>query len=145
ETPPEPIRIDFDGLMDRAVQVPVPPGALGALKAVDGKLHWVSFEPRGMVPWTPPDGDAEGEPRGGSLVTYDIGAQKLATLATGVLGYDVSMNGKVLVYRSRSGFTRLEAGAMSAPKPDKDGDADDTKISLAGWTIRIDPRAEWKQ
>jgi len=36
-------------------------------------------------------------------------------------GYDVSLDGKVLVYRTKAGFFRLEAGAMSAPKPGSDG------------------------
>jgi len=146
EAEPEPVKIDFDGLMGRAVQVPVQPGALVGLKAVEGKLHWIALEPRGMVPWTPPDGDADDGGRAGSLMTYDIAKEKLATLASGVQGYDVSMNNKVLVYRVKNNFFRVEAGAMSAPKPDKDDPGgDDSRIDLGGWTIRIDPRAEWKQ
>jgi tricorn protease len=123
EAEPSPIRIDFEG-----------------------KLHWISLEPRGMVPWSDADDEEDDDPHAGSLVTYDIANEKLATLATGVLGYDVSMNDKVLVYRTKGGFTRVDAGAMSAPKPDKEaGGGDDGRIDLSGWTIRIDPRQEWKQ
>jgi len=143
----EPIRIDFDGLSERVVQVPVAPGVYYGLKAIEGKLHWVAVEPRGMMPpETPGDEDDDDRP-GGSLMTYDIANEKLATLAQGVRGYDVSLDGKVLVYRTKEGFFRVEAGAMSAPKPDKDapGAADSPRIDLSGWTLRVDPRDEWTQ
>jgi tricorn protease len=145
EPKPEPVKIDFDGLQARAVQVPVPPGVYFGLSAVEGKLHWMSFEPTGMTPADDPDGDDD-DRRGGTLHTYDIAGEKLAALAQNVLGYDVSMNGKVLVYRTKQGFFRVEAGAMSAPKPAPDaGPGDDNKIDLSAWTIRVDPRQEWKQ
>jgi hypothetical protein len=71
-----------------------------------------------MMPADDPGaGDDDEDRRGGTLHTYDIAGEKLASLAQGVLGYDVSMNGKVLVYRTKAGFFRVEAGAMSAPKP----------------------------
>ena len=140
--PAAPVRIDFDGLADRVVQVPVTPGALSGLRAVEGKLHWVETDPRGMMPADAGDDD---ERPGGSLKTYDLAKQKLANLADHVLGYDLSMNGKVLVYRTKDGFFRVEAGAMSAPKPDKEGGEDESSIDLAGWTERISPREEWKQ
>src|SRR5262249_23623463 len=37
----EPIKIDFEGLVDRFVQVPLPPGNFSDLTAVKGKLHWL--------------------------------------------------------------------------------------------------------
>ena len=55
----EPIRIDFDGLMDRFVQVPVAPGNYSDLTALDGKLHWLKSPNRGMMPY-------ESGPRGTS-------------------------------------------------------------------------------
>jgi tricorn protease len=142
----EPIRIDFEGLADRVVQVPVPPGTYRGLKAVEGKLHFLSIEPRGMMPPGSPDDDDDEGP-GGSLMTYDVANEKLATVIQGVRGYDVSLDGKVLVYRTKDGFFRVEAGAMSAPKPDKDdaGGADDPKIDLSGFTLRVNPRDEWVQ
>ena len=56
--------------------------------------------------------------------------------------YEVSGNGKVLVYQNKDGFMRLEAGATAAPKDD---DAKEAKVDLSGWTVRINPREEWKQ
>ncbi|HEV8374870.1 MAG TPA: PDZ domain-containing protein [Candidatus Polarisedimenticolia bacterium] len=136
----KPLKIDFDGLNDRIVQVPVVPGAYFGLKAVKGKLHWLGFEPRGMVPPTSPDSDDDQE--GGSLLTYDIEKEKLSTLAPKVRGFDVSRDGKVLVYRTKEDFFRVEAGATSLPTGD---DAKESKIDLKGWTARINPREEWQQ
>jgi tricorn protease len=134
----EPIRIDFDGLKNRIVQVPVPPGNYSGMQAIPGKLHFIGTENAGMMP---PDADS-GEPRGGTLYTFDIEKEKLSTLASGVLGYDVSLDNKVLVYRTKAGFIRVEAGAESAPKTE---DLADATVDLSGWSIRINPRDEWKQ
>ena len=135
-----PIKIDFQGLAERVVQVPVDPGAYFGLKAVEGKLHWLSFEPKGMMPPIPPGGEEEGQ--GGNLLTYDIDKEKLFTLASGVTGYDVSGDGKVLVYRTKAGFFRLKAGATALPKEEA---AVDSRLDLSGWTLQIDPRQEWQQ
>ena len=134
----EPIRIDFEGLADRVVQVPVPPGNYTGLRAVAGKLHWLRLTDRGMMP---PSDDSEEDP-GGDLVTYDIEKEKLSTVTSGVRDFDVSVDGKVLVYRTKDGFVRIEAGATEAPK---DEAAKEAKVDLSGWTIRINPRDEWKQ
>ncbi len=135
-----PIRIDFEGLADRIVEVPVAPGNYGALWAGSGKLHWVSFENTGMMPPGPED---EG-PRGGALQTYDIEKEKVSTLSPGVLAFDVSGDGKVLVFQTKDAFTRVEAGATSLPKAEP-GEADESKIDLSGWSLKINPRDEWKQ
>jgi tricorn protease len=136
----KPIRIDFDGLMGRAVQVPVEPSLAFGLKAVEGKLHWIEVEPKGMMPAG--GGGDDDEETSGDLRTYDLEKEKLTKLASDVRGYDVSMDGKVLVYRTKDGFTRVEAGATKAPEGD---DAAEAKVDLSGWTLRVDPRQEWKQ
>ncbi|MGK2860124.1 MAG: S41 family peptidase [Thermoanaerobaculia bacterium] len=135
----EPIRIDFDGLAGRLVQVPVPPGNYSALRAIAETLHFISVENEGM---TPPDGEGDEDEQAGTLFTYDIEKEKLSTLATDVMHYDVSMNGKVLVYRTEDGFTRVEAGATAGPKGEESAEA---KVNLTGWTAKIHPRDEWKQ
>jgi tricorn protease len=141
ETPEKvaPIRIDFEGIADRLVEVPVPPGNYDGLASSPGRLHWVSFENRGMMP--PDDDDG---PRGGTLQTYDIEKEKVSTISPGVIGYDVSGDGKVLVFRSKDGFTRIATDATSLPKAEP-GEPDDSKVDLSGWSVRVNPRDEWKQ
>jgi tricorn protease len=135
---PKPIQIDFEGLVDRFVQVPVAPGNYSGLAALEGKLHWLKSPNRGMMPYK-----EEGEEDPGSeLLTYDIAKEKLSTLASGVKAFAVSRNYKVLVYQTKDGFTRVEAGAKEAPKDD---DAKEAKVDLSGWSLSVDPRAEWRQ
>jgi tricorn protease len=138
DTPVGPIRIDFEGLADRLVEVPVDPGNYDDLRAIDGKLHWLNASSRGLMPH---DADTNESP-GAELQTYDFEKEKVSTVTSGVLAYQVSGNGKVLVYQTKDGFTRLEAGATEAPKDDA---AKEAKIDLSGWSLRIDPRAEWAQ
>ncbi|MFO1513830.1 MAG: PDZ domain-containing protein [Verrucomicrobiota bacterium] len=135
----EPIKIDFDGLAGRFVTVPVAPGFYTSPVAIEGKLHWLKQENRGLMP---PESDDDDENRGGELQTYDIEKEKLSTVTAGVLAYEVSGDGKVLVYQNKDGFVRLEAGATAAPKDD---DAKEAKVDLSGWTVRINPREEWQQ
>jgi tricorn protease len=135
----EPIKIDFDGLPDRFVQVPVAPGNYSALAALDGKLHWLNTPNRGMMPYK--DENSEDEP-GAELQTYDIEKEKLSTITSGVKAYAVSLDHKVLVYQTKDGFVRLEAGATAAPKDDE---AKEAKLDLSGWSLSINPREEWKQ
>ncbi len=135
----EPIKIDFAGLAGRFVTVPVAPGYYTSLRAIEGKLHWLKLENRGMMPFEP---EGEDEAPAGELQTYDLEKEKLSTVTDGVLAYEISGNGKVLVYQNKDGFLRIEAGATAAPKDDE---AKEAKIDLSGWTIRINPREEWKQ
>ena len=134
----QPIRIDFEGLPGRLVQVPVTPGNYVGLRAIPGKLLYLGMENRGMAP---PDVEGD-DARGGTLYSYDIEKEKLSTLASGVTEFDVSLDGKVLVYRTKDGFVRADAGVTSGPKGD---DLPDARIDLSGWSIRIIPRDEWKQ
>ncbi|HVP38846.1 MAG TPA: S41 family peptidase, partial [Candidatus Saccharimonadales bacterium] len=136
---PAPVRIDFAGLRDRLVEVPVRAGNFAGLRAVEGKLHWLSFENQGLMP--PDDEQDDGTPAG-DLFTYDIANEKLSKLAPEVLAYDVSGDGKVLVFQTKQGFVRVEAGAAKAPEGD---DAADARVDLGGWTLKVDPRDEWKQ
>ena len=135
----EPIRIDFDGLADRFVQVPVAPGNYSDLTALDGKLHWLKAPNRGVMPYSPEDSE---EGPGSELQTYEIEKEKLSTITSGVKAYAVSLNHKVLVYQTKDGFVRLEAGVTTAPKDD---DAKEAKVDLSGWSLSVNPREEWKQ
>ncbi len=135
----EPIRIDFEGLIGRFVQLPIAPGNYSDLAAIEGKLHWLKSPNRGMVPYAAEDADDE---PGSDLQTYEIEKEKLSTVTSGVKAYAVSMDLKVLVYQTKDGFTRLEAGASAAPKEEE---AKDARVDLSGWSLSVNPREEWKQ
>jgi tricorn protease len=133
-----PIRIDFAGLPERIARVPVAPANYDELRVVEGKLHWLKFQNRGMMP---PEEEQPERPSG-ELQTYAIEKEKATTVASAVTAYEVSRDGKVLVYETKDGFNRIEAGATAGPK---DEAAEEAKIDLSGWSLSINPRDEWKQ
>ena len=135
----EPIHIDFEGLPGRLTQVPVAPANYSDLRAIEGKLHWLKTPNRGMMPWSK---EPDSEERPAELQTFEIEKEKVSTISGGVINFEVSMDGKVLVYRTKDGFVRLEAGATAAPKDDAAAEA---KVDLSGWSLSINPREEWKQ
>lgn len=142
DAPPAPIRIDFEGLMQRTAEVPVPPANYAGLRAISGKLHFLGLENRGLMPPKVDGDDDEQDAPAATLYTYDLDARKLSTVTDDVLSYDVSADGRVLVYQTKEGFTRLEAGATSAPTGD---DLAEAQVKLEGWTLSINPREEWQQ
>src|SRR5262249_37588853 len=89
----EPIKIDFEGLVDRFVQVPVAPANYTDLSAIKGKLHWLKAANLGMMPYR--DDESDDDPAA-ELQTYDIEKEKLSTLASKVKAYAVSLDRKVL-------------------------------------------------
>lgn len=135
----EPIQIDFDGLAGRIVQVPVAPGNYGELRAIDGKLLWLKSKNEGLMP---PGSDGVAETSSAELLTYDIEKEKLSTIVGGVRAYQISLNGKVLVYQTEDRFVRLEATSTEAPK---DEAATEARVDLSGWMLSVNPREEWKQ
>src|SRR4029079_12708776 len=138
EEKPQPIRIDFDGLAERLGEVPVAPDNYDELRAIDGKLHWLKRASLGMMP----PGDAQDDTPVAELQTYEIDKEKVSTITDRVQAFAVSADGKVLVYQTKDGFTRVAAGATEAPK---DEAAQEEKVELSGWSISISPRDEWKQ
>lgn len=128
------VKIDWEGLQDRMVEIPVSPGYYWGLRAAENMLYYVSRENVGMKP----DGDFP-EP---SLNLYQFDKRKHHVVMSGVDDYDISDDGKVVVVRQDSRFLKMDAGATEAPSGEGD---DDPHVKLAGWSVTLDPREEWKQ
>ena len=93
----------------------------------------------------PPDDERRGRPRGGTLQTYDIEKEKLSTLVAGRHRPTTSRaTARSSSSRRRTASRASTAGATSLPKPEP-GEADDSKIDLSGWSLKVNPRDEWKQ
>ncbi|MCC6476241.1 PDZ domain-containing protein [bacterium] len=130
------VKIEWDGLADRIIQIPVDAGNLFGLGAVEGKLYYVRVDQRG---WK--SGHDEDDPAL-ALHVYDIKKKKDSQVVDGVNGYTFSLDRKKVVARKKSGFVVMDAGDTEAPKPDEDDP--DKGLHLDEWTHDVDPRAEWK-
>ncbi len=132
----KPIEIDFDGIADRVVQMPVEAGQYGQLEATKGKVFYVSEPLTGMADWGPLFGP---EQPTASLMSFDLEAKKADTFIGGVAGYTLAAAAdKLAVMKGPGEIYVVDTG--SAP-----GDLSEAKVALDGVIVEIDPREEWEQ
>jgi tricorn protease len=124
----EPFRIDLDGLTQRIVGFPVPPGNYAGLRATKDKVLYLSFPTRGLA--------SEG-PQRAALLVYDLEKRKDSTLLNPVESYEMASDGSRVLYQSDSTYGIVEI---------KDGvKLGDGKLDLSGLKMHLDPKAEWAQ
>ncbi|HEX8160439.1 MAG TPA: S41 family peptidase [Pyrinomonadaceae bacterium] len=131
DAPTAPVRIDFDGLAGRAIDLPAQPRDYAQLFAGrPGALFVLVNEWRS-------GGGAFGGPSQ-ALYAYDLTKpNKFDRLVEEINGAEVSRDGRRLLYfKGRDAFL---VPADAAPKPDEG------KLDLRKLEVRVDPRAEWAQ
>ena len=128
--PVEPVIVDFDGLNERILALPIPAGSYRGLQAGEaGQLYYLE---------NPSDiGPAAGPDAGASLHKYDFKQRKDEVTLTAVDGYLISFDRKKIGFRSHEAWSIVMAGQK--PEPGKG------KIDTEAIEIRVDPRAEWNQ
>lgn len=111
------VKIDFDGIQQRIVALP--------LRAGNYSLH-------GGVP------DMLLFQRGGTIGAYDLKKNEENTLVENARGFAISADGKKMIYRHANGFSIVDAGKKPA-------NTDAGKIKFNGAKQLVDPAAEWAQ
>jgi tricorn protease len=129
---PKPVRIDFAGLDQRMVGLPVSTGNYRALQVADnGVLFYIEDEQPGASVPTP-----DAEPQGGLLRRFDFDELDSDIAARNVTDYRISADGKQLLLQQ-------PGGKLSAGKIDKKLDLQ--SLDMGGLRMFIDPRQEWAQ
>jgi len=128
---PEPVRIDFDGIDQRIVALPIP--SLNFIGLAAGKANTV------FVLELPPSGVglAPGPPPGFTLHKFDVEKRKFDKVMDGLSGFSVAFNGEKMLYRQ--GQNWVIAPTMTPPKP---GEGNLKTGEIEVW---VDPRVEWRQ
>lgn len=146
EKPPEPIAIEFDGLSDRVVEVPIEAGRYYGLGATSTKLFYLTMPVQGLLQ------DDYFEDRGplATLISFDIEKKKAKTFMDGVSGYDLqAKSGKIAVMKKKGEIYVLDAdappGPGPSPSPSPSDDMSENKVKLEDIVIELDPREEWRQ
>lgn len=122
---PETFPIDWDGLSDRRIEVPIPSGRYAKIAHVPGKLLLLSGT--AMPGWS-------GAPSF-DLVSFDMDKKNLTRISD-ASGFEKSADGKkLMIFRSGS-VSVVDANTGPTPAP---------PISLNAYTLTVDPQAEWKQ
>jgi tricorn protease len=119
----EPIRVDLEGLDQRILALPLPPGHYGELRAADGgALLYLD---------TPPEGGPS------TLSRFDLAERKGEPSIAGIEAYALSGDGKKIVYAIDGTVGIVEATGKHT--------VGDGKLALDSLQIRVEPVAEWQE
>jgi tricorn protease len=137
---PKPVKIDLEHLEDRAVALPLPPGAYESLQA--GKEGTIYFLEGSLGRF--------GNERGETLSRVVVKTKKTEKLAEHVESFDLSFDGEKMLVEMSHGESDSANGPGPAPTfiiapadtPLKPGEG---RLDLSKMEVRVDPRAEWRQ
>jgi tricorn protease len=114
-----PFRIDLDDIQFRILDAPIPGGALRNLQAGNaGQIYFIR--------------DLDEKP---VLQRFDLEKRRPETVLSDVSDYEVSADGKKLLYQSRDAWF-----IVPATREVKPGEG---KIGTDGIEVKVNPRAEW--
>ncbi len=122
------VKIDFDGLAQRAVPVPVPTANIGHVAESNGVVFYTTY-PNPVLGKTLP-----GEQP--ALMAYDMDKRDGKQLVAGVSAFGLSADGKSLLYSAGNDW-------YIRPADMSDGSGD--KLDLSHMQMHVDPMAEWKE
>lgn len=128
----KPIKIDFEGIADRIVEFPVEADRYWGLTAISGKVFYLSQVPK------PSDEESGSKDLLFDLHMFDIKEKKDEVIISGIRSYDISPDGKKMIYRKGDQFYVVDAGEKGGADPSK-------AVDISRWKINLNPREEWKQ
>ncbi|HNG95508.1 MAG TPA: PDZ domain-containing protein, partial [Acidobacteriota bacterium] len=134
--PVEPVRIDFDGIEQRILALPLPTSNYADLVA--GKANTL------FVLEAPPPG-----PGAFGLIVhkFDLEKRKTERLLANVGSFAVSANGEKMLYQTGPQWMIAPTGMPGGGgRPgDGPGKPGEGSLNVAAMEVRVEPRAEWKQ
>ena len=143
DTPPKPVRVDFAGLPQRIVALPIPARNYVSLAAGHAGMIYLLEEVSESL--------RNRNQGANTLSKFDLKTRKIERLAEAVESFDLSSNGEKMLLQLRRGGEGPEAQNGGAPPqwviapagvPLKAGEG---ILKLAGMEVKVDPLAEWKQ
>ncbi len=130
--PIAPIRIDLDGLMARAVALPVDASNIGQLDVRGSRIFYLT-QPLGLI-----DGQLKGEKS--ALRFYDLKKRKASVVTEDVDAYSLSLDGERVLVRHEKDYTVLDT------KADAFKDEETKKaLNLGHLRALVDPAQEWSE
>jgi tricorn protease len=128
-----PVVIDFDGIDQRILALPVKAGNYSRLRAgAAGQLFYLEG---------PAEAGSDGEEAAGTkLKRFNLTTRKAEDAHTGLASYALTKDGsKALIFTPPETWAIVPVGSPPAK------DAKEHKLKMDAVEIRIDPRAEWAQ
>lgn len=131
--PPKPVRIDFEGLQQRTVALPLPEQGYDSLAvSADGSLWYLETRAPG-VRVDAPDFESSGS---NDLVRFSFEDRKAKVMKQNLEGFSLSADGKKILLQYNKGKLEISDAVEKM-------DTKSIDTSQVGMTI--DPRQEWQQ
>ncbi|HET7504447.1 MAG TPA: S41 family peptidase [Kofleriaceae bacterium] len=130
--PARPIRIDLDGLADRHVAFPVPPGNYAALAATARTVFYTEQPVTGIA-------EVEGDgPPEVQLIGFDLEKRKPRPFTDAVIQYRLA--GDKLAIKKKA-----DLFVVDAAKPPSAEELAEHKVPMSGMVVELAPEDEWRQ
>jgi tricorn protease len=118
----EPVRIDFDGLSQRILDLPVPAAELTNLQPGDaGQVFFLRTADEKTA-----------------LLRFDLKDRKAETVLPDLEDYAISADAKKLLYKTKESWAIVAASSKKI-------DATEGRLKMDAIEVRADPRAEWPE
>lgn len=137
----EPVNIDFDGICDRAVAMPIQDGIYLDMRAGRDRVWLLESSVTGLLPRNT---SVNGESRN-KLAYYDSKTKSYEPYADGVDAFFTSRDGRVIGYRSPGRLRVLDASKNPAKNDVTGFNKKSGWIDLSRLKAVIHPLSEWRQ
>jgi tricorn protease len=127
-----PVRIDLNGIMSRAVALPIDPANIAQIDARDSRIIYLT-QPIGLI-----EGSLPGE--ASALHLYDLKTRKDSVITEDVDSYALALDGARVLIKHGDDYTVLDVKTDAA----KDADTK-KKLDLGHMRLLIEPRQEWAE
>jgi tricorn protease len=122
------VRIDFDGILQRILALPIPQANfVGLSTGTAGELYFVAQPLTSVTPQAPPL----------AVGKFDLATRKTESLLSGVSAFFLSFDGKKMLYEQNEKW--FVVPSQSAPKPGEGALATDSMEAF------VNPRLDWRQ
>lgn len=139
----EALQIDFEGIQERLIRVPVPPANYGELFVTKDRIFVSSWPIEGMLGQEP---QGEADQAKGQIHLFDLKKQKLEEFHGGVSSFEICQDQSKMVVETAEGL-RVVSTDEKPPESDSDEEFGEEKgwIDLSRMKVLVEPQAEWKQ
>jgi tricorn protease len=139
---PQKLHIDLEGIQERIIAFPAPEGRYGRILGTqDGKVLYSRYPLQSALDRAP----ISNLPRAdGLLLSYNFEEQKEETFYSDLTSFDLSADGRTIIYRSGNSLRVVKAGE----KVGNDAHGSNRKsgwIDLSRVKVPVVPGAEWRQ
>ncbi len=127
-----PVHIDINGLMSRAIPLPIPAGNINHL-STSGEMVYYMTSPAGTVDGPKLVGEKD------TLHVFDMEKREASSLVSLLEGYELSADGSKIIYQQKDKYI------ISDSQPGTDKKKNEKTLNLSDMKTEISPLAEWNE